>query len=163
MGAAPTRPRKRAFHRLVGFEVSGRISEAIVEYHHDVGAETLLDFNRCLRTEEMTAPIQVRLELDAVFADVPQRAEAEYLISAAIRQYRPVPSHESMQAAEPRDRFITRTQEQVIGIAEKNLNVELAELFGHHRLHRRLRADGHEHRRLDRAVRGVQTSLARAR
>ena len=84
-----------------------------------------------------------------------QGAEAEYLIAAAVGEDRPVPSHESMQTTQLCDRFMTRTKEEVIGIAEKNLDLELAQLFRRHRLHRRLRADRHEDRRLNYSVSGV--------
>src|SRR5438132_9941932 len=93
------RPRERAFHRLLRLELSGGISKTVVKHHHDVGAETFLDFDCGLRTEEMTASIEMRLELDAIVADVPELTQTENLIAAAVGENRPVPSHELVKTA----------------------------------------------------------------
>src|SRR3972149_7048957 len=50
----------------------------------------------------------------------------------------------------------------MIGIAEKNLDFELAELLGRHRLHRSLSAYGHENGCFDHAVSSVEPPAARA-
>ena len=123
-------PGQGSLHRSFGFEVAGGIGQAIIQNHHDVGAESRLNVDCNLRTEEMSAAVQVRLESHAVFADVAQRAQAENLISAAVGQDRPIPSHESMQSAESCDRFVSRPQEKVIGIAKQNLDIEVAQLSG---------------------------------
>ena len=63
-----------------------------------------------------------------------------------------VPSHEPVQAAEPVDPLRTRPEVEVVGVPEHDLGPQVAQLSGHHGLHRGLRADGHEDGRLDRAV-----------
>src|SRR5205085_4117013 len=72
------------------------------------------------------------------------------------------PSHEPVKAAQLCDRFGTGTKEEMIGIAEKDFDLELAQLFRHHRLHRRLRADRHEDRRLNNSMSSMQPAAAGA-
>ena len=43
------------------------------------------------------------LEAHPLLAHLPQVGEAHHLIAAAVGQDRPVPAHEGVQAAEPRD------------------------------------------------------------
>ena len=66
-----------------------------------------------------------------------------------------------MQAAEPRDQLVARAQEQVIGVAEDDCGADRLEVAVQRRLDAALRADGHERRRLDDAVRRVEPSEPR--
>src|SRR6266850_913209 len=102
--------------------MAGRVSQAVIQDHQDVRAESHLNVDRRFGTQKMCAAVQMRLKSNSVIADVTQRAEAEDLIAAAVRQYRPVPSHEFMQAAQACDGFVSGPQEEVIRIAKKNLN-----------------------------------------
>src|SRR5262245_708331 len=54
-----------------------------------------------------------------------------------------------------------RSQKQVIRVAEQNLDIQLPQLSWRHCLHRRLSTDRHEDRRLDHAMRGMQSTAAR--
>src|ERR1022692_110957 len=58
-----------------------------------------------------------------------------------------------MQPAEAAHSFDSRTQIEVIGIAEKDLNAEFLENVLGHALYCRCRTDRHEHRGFDLAVR----------
>src|SRR5262249_37194765 len=58
---------------------------------------------------------------------------------------------------------MSRPQEKVIGIAKKNLDVEIPQLRRRHRLHSRLRTDGHKNRRFDDTVCRMQAAAPCAR
>ena len=66
-----------------------------------------------------------------------------------------------MQAAQLADQLVARAEVQVVRVAEDDLRAERAHLDGVERLDGRLRSDGHEHRRLDLAMRGAQHACAR--
>src|SRR5262245_13039393 len=104
------RPSERSFHGAVGLEMTGWICEAIIQDHHDVRAKCHLDINGALRTQEMQAAVQMRLEPDTVFTDVTQRTQTENLETSAVCQDRAVPPHEPVQATEPRHRLVSRPQ-----------------------------------------------------
>src|SRR5688572_23976629 len=107
-------PRQRSLHRLLRFEACRGVGQTIVENHHDVGTKAVLNVHSCLRTQGVTGTVKVRLELNAIIADMAQRAEAEYLEPTAVGQYRTVPSHKGVQSTELRNRLISRAQKQVI-------------------------------------------------
>jgi hypothetical protein len=65
-----------------------------------------------------------------------------------------------VEPAEVRHRLGAGPQEQVVGVAEDDLGGEPPEVVGREAGHRRARADRHEHRRPDAAVR--RDELARA-
>ena len=68
-----------------------------------------------------------------------------------------------MQPAQLADQFVAGAEEQVIGIGEQDLDVEiLGEVALGQSLDRGLRADGHEDGRLDVAVRGMEQAGAGA-
>ncbi len=61
-----------------------------------------------------------------------------------------------MQAAMRGDDFLTRTQPEMKGIAKDDLGAEVDQFMRRDALDRADRADRHEHRRLNCAVRGFQ-------
>ena len=63
-----------------------------------------------------------------------------------------------MQSAEAADELGTRTQGQVVGVAEDDARPERLEIVGRQRLDGGLGADRHEDRGLDLAVRGLEAS-----
>ena len=150
--------RSTASAQLLGGRV---VRRAFVEHHRDVRAEHALDFHGFLRPEKQQRAVQVRTELDAVLLDLADFREAENLEAAAVGQNRPVPIHELVQPAGGADDVEAGPDVQVIGVAENDLRAHLAEFARVERLDAALRADGHEHRRLDDAVRGGQSAQAR--
>ena len=79
-------------------------------------------------------------------------AERHDLEAAGIGQDRPVPAHETMQAAKPRDALRAWTQHQVIGIAEDDIGTGPLHVLGKNGLNGRRCADGHEGGGADRAA-----------
>ena len=65
-----------------------------------------------------------------------------------------------MQAAAPRDQIVAGPQIEMIGVAQQDLGAERLELAVRDALHRALRADRHERRRLD--ARRARSSYGRA-
>src|SRR5689334_10569244 len=137
------------------------ISEAFVEHHRDVRAETGLDVGRALRREQMERPIQMRTELGALLVDLAAFSEAEYLIAAAVGEDRMRPADEPVEAAAPSDQFIARPEVEVIGVAEDDLRAGFFQIALPHRLDASLRADRHEGWRPHRAMRGAEFTEAR--
>jgi hypothetical protein len=66
------------------------------------------------------------------------------LVSTAIGQYWPVPSHEIMQSAKPRHSFGPRTQHQVIRVTKDDICASGSHVFDAHCLHCGGGAHGHE-------------------
>ncbi len=98
-------------------------------------------------------PSRCELNSDAALIYLPPVRQAEYLIAAAIGEDRFVPADELVEAASTGDQLITRPQHQVIGVAEDDLRADLLKVLCCQRFNNTLRADRHERRRLDHAVR----------
>ena len=147
------RPSMRALHRVrhLGRRQSG--IDELVERHRHVRAEQRLDLHRPLRREPLHRSVEVRGERHAVVVHAPQVGEAEHLEAAGVGEDRPVPAHEPMQTAEARDALRGRTQAEVVRVAEDHLRAGGTQVAGREGLHRRLGADRHELRRVDRPVR----------
>jgi hypothetical protein len=102
----------------------------------------------------------VRAKDGALVVDLEVGGKAENLVAAAVGEDRPRPAHERVQAAHGADQLGAGAQGEVIGVAEHDLDAGLCELGRRQALDGRLRADGHEHRRVDGAVGGVQAAAA---
>ena len=72
------------------------------------------------------------------------------------------PADEAVQTAAPRDEFVARAEEQVIGVAEDDVGARLGDVAVQRRLDRALRAHRHEGGRLHHAVRRLELAAARA-
>ena len=72
------------------------------------------------------------------------------------------PVHETVQTAQPLEQLITRTKIKMIRISEQDLRAKAGDFAGCERFYGRLRADRHEHRRPDRAVRRRKHTCSRA-
>ena len=89
--------------------------------------------------------------------------EAEDLEAAAVGEDRAVPAHERVQPAERRDRFLARPQRQVVRVGQDHLRAGLAQAAGVDALDGALRADRHEGRHFDRAMRRGEACSAAQR
>src|SRR6185295_4230817 len=94
--------------------------------------------------------------------DRPPRGQAEHLIAAAVGENRSGPADEAMQAATARDQIVAGPEVQMVGVAEEDLGAQRLEIAMRDPLHRALRADRHERRRLDGTVRGRHYTATRA-
>ena len=70
--------------------------------------------------------------------------------------------HEFVQSPRLLHELVTRTEIQVVGVAQDDLRLDVVEIARGHRLDRRLRADGHVRGRFNHAVRRKEPAAARA-
>ena len=126
----------------------------------DVGAQRLLHLDDELGREEVGRAVDRRAELDARLADLSELGEAPHLESAGVGQDGAVPAHETMEAAELTDEVVAGPEKQVIRVGEHDLGAGRAEVVRPQRLHGGVRADRHEDRRVDDAVRRGQPAGA---
>src|SRR5882762_7242334 len=110
----------------------------------------------------MFRAIQVRPEHHAVIGNFSEISETEYLKAARVRKDRSRPRHETMQTTQLANSLMAGPKIQVICISEQDLHAQLAERLLRQPLHRALRADGHECRGINHAVRRRETPEARA-
>ena len=139
-----------------------RERRALVEGHHDVGAEQPLDLHAALGAQVMERAVDVAAEGDPLLGELPELGQAHHLEAARIGQDRPLPVHEAVQPAEPRHPLGPRPQHQMIGVAEQDVGAGGADALGQHRLDRAGGADRHEGGGAD-SPRGVSSIPARAR
>src|SRR5687768_18451037 len=104
----------------------------------------------------MLTAVEVRTKRCALLVHPPSLRQAEHLIPAAVGQYWFLPADEGVQTPECGDACRAGTQVQMIRIREDDLGSNIVEVAMRDRLHRTLRADSHECRRIDDAVRGRQ-------
>ena len=154
-------PSRRQLQRGLGPRALGRIRRALVERHHQVRAESLLDFDRALRRKHELGAVEVRAKADSVGADRVELGEAHRLEAAGIGQHRAVETHEARHPAEFLDKLGAGAQREMVRVGEHQPIAQLPQLLGRHRLDRRARANRHEGRRRDLAVRGDEAARAR--
>ena len=111
--------------------------------------------------QQMARPVEMRLEIRALFRDDAPLRQAEDLEAAAVGEDRPLPADEAVQAAATRDQLVAGTQQQVIRVGEDDLGARLFEVAVASRLDGTLRADRHERRRLHDAVRRLELAETR--
>src|ERR1700722_8940188 len=102
----------------------------------------------------------MRAKGNAFFGHFAQLVQAENLEAAGIGKDRPGQSHKTMQAPKLTHDFDSRTQVEVISVAEENLDAKLFENVLGHGFDSPSRAYRHEHRSFDLAVRRVQATAA---
>ena len=144
-------PAQGALHRVGGVLAAARVGRALIEHHRHVRADQLLDAHALGRAEEHLRAVHRAAEAHALLADAPVLGQREDLVAAAVRQDRPVPAHEAVQAAQRRDRLRAGPQGQVVGVRQDHARPGGAELFGRQAAHGGAAADGHEGGRLHRA------------
>ncbi len=96
-----------------------------------------------------------------LFNDLAQTRQGEELEAAAVRQDRPVPTHEAVQAAGLLDHIEPGAHQQVEAVGENQLEPEVGELLGEDALDRGLAGHRHEDRRGRIAVRQAEAAGAR--
>jgi hypothetical protein len=154
-------PGERKAHRALQLRPRVRQLDALVELHRNVRAKQRLDFDGSLGRQIHHRAIDVRAEDDALVGNLAKLRQRHDLEAAGVGQDRPVPVHEFVQAAERRDPLGTGPQHQVVGVAQKNFRAGPAHRLRREPLHRGLRADRHEGRRLHPAVRRCERTTAR--
>jgi hypothetical protein len=91
--------------------------------------------------------IDIALKARAFFIHRALARQRKNLEAARVRQHRPVPFHEVMDAAELLENLRPRTEQQMIRIGEQHARTGRLERLDRLALHRGLRTDRHENRR----------------
>ena len=160
-GAATLSPLPRQFRGRSHSLFRRRIANALIELHHNVGADALLDVHVALgRPTVLAAVVIARVERDAVGIGLHHVIEAEQLEPARIGEHGAVVVHELLHAASLFDNVDARAHVQVIRVRKHDLAVELAQLRRGDALHRCVRANRHEHGRVHRAMRSLKRECA---
>src|SRR2546423_1708716 len=161
--ARATRPARGQLHRGARRVVRGLAGRALVERHHDVGAERGLHLHRDFGREEAETTVNVRAKLDALFRDASQVAQTKNLKAAGVGQYRATPADEFVQTAARAYHFHAGAQPEVVRVAEYDACVEVCrlQLLEANALDRAERADGHEDGSLERAAPRLDDACAR--
>ena len=158
--ARPPRPAQAQLHRAPGHLLAGRVRGALVEDHHHVRIEHLLDLHALLRTQEHPGAVGGRGEGHALLGDLAPVRQREHLEATGVGQDRAIPAGEAVQAAMGADHLQARAQVQVEGVAQDDLRAQGADLVGQHALDRAIGAHRHEGRGLHRATREFQAATA---
>src|SRR5258708_4507440 len=88
----------------------------------------------------------------ALLRDLAHFSQAPDLKSPGVRQNRPLPVHETMQAAMRFDDFEPRAQEEMKGVSQHDLRADGFEILRGHGLHGAVSPHRHEGRRFDRST-----------
>ncbi len=147
-----SRPTMRPVHGRGGGRMVRGGGDALVHRHQDIAPDRELGRDAALRTEHDPRAVDVATKDGAVLRDDAIAREGEHLVAAGVGQDRAPPVHETMDASDTREHLGARPQEQVVGVGEEHLRAGSFEILDREPLHRRMRADGHEERRLDLAV-----------
>jgi hypothetical protein len=136
---------------------------ALVEHHHNVGAKRKLDVDGRCRREFVGIAVQVGLKGYAFFRDQAKIGKREDLETAGISQDSVRPGHELVETAELADELVTRAEKEVVSVSQDDgglevvVKIALGEAF-----YSRLSANGHENRRGDVSMFGMQDTGAGA-
>ena len=120
---ASVKPPNRPFHGLVNSLVRCRRRYYIIQRHHDIGSNSILNLHGPFRRQTELFSIDVRLEGDAVLVDFIERVKRYNLEAAAVCQVVPRPLGVAMQTTKVGQHFLTRLQEEVICICELYITV----------------------------------------
>ncbi len=97
---AATGPPMSQFHRAArNVALNGRW-HALIERHHDVGADNFLRLDAAFRAQVKHGVIDVTAKFGVVLTHGAAAGQREYLKAAGIRQYRSRPIHEAVDTAE---------------------------------------------------------------
>ena len=158
---AARQPAVGEFHRLFGIIPFAGVRRTLVESHNDIGANHTLYIHHTFRGKVVFGAIDMALKRDAFFFDLAPVRQRMHLVSAAIRQDRPLPAVELMQSACFLQHLQSGPQVQVVGIAEAYLRLDVvAEFVLVYGFYRGGGADGHEYGGFDRAMVGLDEAGA---
>ncbi|KAG1434092.1 hypothetical protein G6F57_021751 [Rhizopus arrhizus] len=122
--AAALGPAQAQLHRATGHIFGGRVRGALVEDHHHVRIEDLLDLHALFRAQEYPGTVGRRGESDTLLGDLAAVGQREHLETTRIGQDRAIPAAETVQAAVVGDDVQARAQVQVEGVAEDDLGAQ---------------------------------------
>jgi hypothetical protein len=134
----------------------------LVEAGDDVSAQVLLDGDDLFRREAVLGAIDVGAEGDAIGVDLAPLGQAKDLVAAGIGEDGAIPAHKPVQAAQAGDALVARAQVEVIRVGQDDPGIQVVQVAGGDRLDGGLGADGHEYRRGNLTVGGLEKARAGA-
>ena len=150
--------------RLGGIIARRVARRALVESHHDVGADRTLRVDHAFGREQMARTVDMGLEMTPLLLKFAAARQREDLKAAAVGEHRPVPGREAVHAARPLENIHTGTQIKVVGVGQDDLGPGfVAHVAVEDTLDGRRRTYGHEDRGLHHAVIGLQFTRPRLR
>ena len=72
--------------------------------------------------------VQMRIKGYALFGDLAQFGQTEYLKSTAVRQNGPIPAGKFVQPSQISHHLVPGTQVQMVGVAQHNLCADLLQI-----------------------------------
>ena len=158
---AAFQPPERPLTAVFGIGIGRRIFHAFIKSHRNIRAKIRLDLHAFLRPHKNPVPIQMRCKGHTLLPYFPQTGERKNLKATGIRQNRPIPAHEPMQAAQRTDYLITGAQMQMVGIGQLDLTAYFFQVEGAEpSLDSPLRTYIHKNRRLYLAAMGTPETAA---
>ena len=125
---AAQQPARRAGAAVFGIFIGCRVFNTLIKGHGNGGAQISLNLHALLRAHKDPVSVQMRVEGHAFLGDLAQLGQTEHLKPAAVRQDGAVPFCEFVQAAHIGHQLITRTQMQMIGVAQHDLCADILEI-----------------------------------
>ena len=117
----------------------------LVECHHDIGTNHAFGVHHILGCEDMFRAVNMTTELATLLSEFADTGEREHLKTTRVGQNRTIPGIELVQSTCLAEDIQSRTEIQMVGIAQNDLRLDLfAKLGEMHRLHTSHRTDGHE-------------------
>ena len=113
------------FHRLLGIIEIRRARCTLIKRHHDVCTNGTLDVHHPFRSEQMLGTVDVRTEFHTFFPHLTDTRQGKHLKTTTVCQHRAVKSVELVQSAGLFNHIQSRSQIQVIGIAQNNLGLNI--------------------------------------
>ena len=129
-GFAACQPANGALAACLGVSILGRILDAFIKSHGDGGAQVGLNLHALFRPHKDPMAVQMRGKSNALFGNLAELGQTEYLESTAVSQDRPIPAGEFVQPPQIGHQFVARPQMQMIGVAEHNLRSNLPQVMG---------------------------------
>src|SRR3984957_9196721 len=104
------RPAVRELHRIARDRMLDSRGHAMIEHHHDVGADGSLRGDAALRTQAHQGLVRITLELGVILAHGAPARQREYLEAAGVGNHRTRPVHEAVNTAELLENLYARAQ-----------------------------------------------------
>jgi hypothetical protein len=136
---------------------------ALIQHHHDVGADELLGLDAAFRTQSNDGLVQIAFEFRMFLGQGAAAGKRKDLESAGIGQHRSRPVHEAVNAAEFLEDRRSWTQQQVIRVGQQHLRPAFEQVLAALRAHHGVGAHRHESRRQHLIVQGGKAGSSSAR
>ena len=117
------RPAGSAINREYQTLFRSRQSHQIVEDHHDVATQVVLDIEHLGGGEVVFAAVDVAAKHDPFVVGFGDVAETESLETAAVGQKAAIVSGKTVQAPHLRHRMVTGAQVEMVGIGQDDLRI----------------------------------------